>query len=70
MAGRLANPAGQRLYARRKIMVEPVFGQIKTRNGPRVVHRGHDAVNTEWKMMTAAHNLLKYWRHTTAAVAI
>lgn len=66
MTRRLANPAGQRLYARRKIMVEPVFGQIKTLSGPRVQHRGREAVSTEWKMITAAHNLLKLWRHTTA----
>jgi transposase len=66
MAQRLDNPAGRRLYARRKIIVEPIFGQIKTLHGPRVQHRGRDAVSTEWKMITAAHNLLKYWRYTTA----
>ena len=66
MAQRLDNPAGRRLYARRKIIVEPVFGQIKTLHGPRVQHRGHAAVATEWKMVTAAHNLLKYWRQTIA----
>lgn len=69
MARRLANPAGQRLYARRKTMIEPAFGQIKTLNGPRVHHRGYDKVNTEWTMMAAAHNLLKYWR-ASLAVAI
>jgi transposase len=69
MARRLANPAGQRLYARRKTMIEPVFGQIKTLNGARLHHRGYDKVNTEWKMMAAAHNLLKYWR-AGLAVAI
>lgn len=66
MARRLQNPVGRRLYARRKIMVEPVFGQIKTLNGPRLHHRGHRAVATEWKMMAAAHNLLKYWRSGVA----
>jgi transposase len=63
MAKRLANPAGSRLYARRKTMIEPVFGQIKQLGGPRMRHRGRDKVNTEWKMMAAAHNLLKCWRH-------
>jgi hypothetical protein len=28
-------------------------------------HRGKVKVATEWKMMAAAHNLLKYWRHHT-----
>jgi transposase len=63
MIKRLANPAGSRLYARRKTMVEPVFGQMKQLGGPRMRHRGRDKVNTEWMMMAAAHNLLKCWRH-------
>ena len=70
MAKRLANPPGRRLYARRKTMVEPVFGQIKQLGGPRVRHRGFDKVNTEWKMMASAHNLLKCWRHLAAQPAI
>ena len=69
MAKRLANPAGRRLYARRKVMVEPVFGQLKQRSGPRLQHRGMDKVNTEWKMMAAAHNLLKCWRRHTLQMA-
>jgi transposase len=63
MINRLANPAGRRLYARRQTMVEPVFGQMKQLGGPRMRHRGRDKVNGEWKMMAAAHNLLKCWRH-------
>jgi IS5 family transposase len=63
MIKRLSTPAGSRLYARRKTMIEPVFGQIKQLGGPRMRHRGRDKVNTEWTMMAAAHNLLKCWRH-------
>jgi transposase len=63
MIKRLANPAGSRLYRRRKTMVEPVFGQMKQLGGPRMRHRGRDTVNTEWSMMATAHNLLKCWRH-------
>jgi transposase len=63
MIKRLANPAGSRLYTRRKTMVEPVFGQMKQLGGPRMRHRGRDKVNTEWKMMAAAHNLLKCCRY-------
>jgi transposase len=63
MIKRLAHPAGSRLYARRKTMIEPVFGQMKQLGGPRMRHRGRDKVNTEWTMMAAAHNLLKCWRH-------
>jgi transposase len=63
MIKRLANPAGSRLYGRRKTMAEPVFGQMKQLGGPRMRHRGRDKVNTEWSMMATAHNLLKCWRH-------
>jgi transposase len=63
MIKRLANPAGNRLYGRRKTMAEPVFGQMKQLGGPRMRHRGRDKVNTEWSMMATAHNLLKCWRH-------
>jgi hypothetical protein len=38
MIKRLANPAGSRLYTRRKTMVEPVFGQMKQLGGPRMRH--------------------------------
>ena len=63
MIQRLANPAGSRLYARRKSIIEPVFGQMKQLGGPRMRHRSRDKVNTEWKMMATAHNLLKCWRY-------
>jgi hypothetical protein len=66
IADRLQNPAGSRLYARRKTMIEPVFGQMKQLGGPRMRHRGMTKVATEWKMMAAAHNLLKYSRLTAA----
>jgi hypothetical protein len=36
---------------------------MKQLGGPRLRHRGRDKVNTEWKMMAAAHNLLKCWRY-------
>jgi transposase len=69
MIKRMANPAGRRLYARRQIMIEPVFGQMKQLGGPRMRHRGRDKVDGEWKMMAAAHNLLKCWRHLASQPA-
>jgi transposase len=69
MARRLRHPVGKRLYARRKWMVEPVFGQIKNRLGDRLHHRGHAKATTEWKMIATSHNLLKYWRHLTVQPA-
>jgi transposase len=62
MKERLDSEQGRRLYARRKVMVEPVFGQMKQRSGPRLQHRGMEKVKVEWRMMATAHNLLKLWR--------
>jgi transposase len=69
MKERLASAEGRRLYARRKVMVEPVFGQMKGRSGPRLQHRGKAKVTVEWKMMASAHNLLKLWRFQAIQVA-
>lgn len=66
MAKRLATPAGHALYRRRAAMIEPVFGQIKQRLGDWLDHRGLHAVTTEWTLACTSHNLLKYWRATTA----
>jgi Transposase DDE domain len=48
-------------------MVEPVFGDTKfNRRFDRFQRRGRAAARSEWRLTTAAHNLLKLWRHTTA----
>ena len=44
-------------------MVEGVFGQIKTVQGAtRFMRRGLAACESKWKLICAAHNLLKLWR--------
>jgi hypothetical protein len=49
-------------------MIEPVFAQMKFNRGlDRFRRRGRGAVRTEWRLITATHNLLKLHRHTTAA---
>lgn len=63
MNTKLTSPHGQALYARRAQIVEPVFGQIKAGRGiRRFARRGLPACRSEWKLMTATHNLLKLWR--------
>lgn len=60
----LASAAGKRLYKRRAAIVEPVFGQTKHNRGiDRFQRRGRQAVDAEWKLIAATHNLLKYIRH-------
>ena len=59
----LSTPEGQALYRRRQAIVEPVFAHTKhTRGITRFARRGTDAVNNEWQLIAATHNLLKLWR--------
>lgn len=67
MAAKLRTPAGRALYARRKVIVEPVFGQIKgVRGFRRFLLRGLAKVRGEWRLICLTHNLLKVWRHRCA----
>jgi hypothetical protein len=63
----LATEWGAELYLRRQGSVEPVFGQIKSNRGAnRFLRRGRSAVRSEWRLLTATHNLLKLHRHQLA----
>lgn len=63
MIAKLDTPAGKRLYAKRAAAIEPVFAQIKHNRGIRTLsRRGLAAVDSEWKLICATHNLLKLWR--------
>jgi transposase len=64
MAAKVRSPAGQALYSRRKVIVEPVFGQIKEARGfRRFLLRGLAKVRGEWRVVCLGHNLLKLWRY-------
>ncbi len=57
--------AGKAAYARRKAIVEPVFGQIDTcQGGKGVPLRGFAADDTEWALLVPCHNLRKLFGHT------
>ena len=63
MRRKLRTPAGRAIYARRKAIVEPVFGQIKeTRGFRRFLLRGFAKVEAEWSLICLTHNLLKLFR--------
>jgi transposase len=63
----LATERGGALYRQRQPMIEPVFGQTKHNRGiDRFHRRGRAAVRSEWRLITATHNLLKLHRHTLA----
>ena len=68
MDRKLRSKAGQTVYALRKTIVEPVFGQIKGARGlDRFRLRGLEKVNGEWALMATTHNLLKLFRASAAA---
>jgi hypothetical protein len=65
MAAKVRTAEGRALYARRKVIVEPVFGQIKEARGfRRFLLRGLDNIRGEWCLVCLTHNLLKLWRYT------
>jgi len=62
MLERFAQPGATEAYAKRAMIIEPVFGQIKEARGMRrFLHRGLEACRCEWSMVTMAHNLRKAW---------
>jgi len=58
MRAKLRSPAGQATYARRKAIVEPVFGVLKQQRGIRQFRtRGLHNVNNEFTLATLAYNI-------------
>jgi len=63
MKRKLLTKAGAAIYAARKGIVEPVFGQIKEARGfRRFSLRGLEKVKAEWALVCATHNILKMYR--------
>jgi transposase len=64
MARKLRTKKGRAVYAKRKGMIEPIFGQLKQVLGCRQFSlRGLASMRGEWRLMATVHNLLKLWRH-------
>ena len=71
MGRKLRTKAGRAHYARRKAIVEPVFGQIKEPGGfRRFCLRGKRKVSAEWQLVCAVHNLGKLFRSGRAGRVI
>ena len=61
MQRKLETKAGAAVYATRKFIVEPVFGQIKQARGFRqFLLRGIEKVRAEWALICMTHNILKF----------
>jgi len=66
----LATDHGGTLYRKRKVMIEPVFANTKfNRRIDRFQRRGRSACRSEWRLITATHNLLKLHTHQLALAA-
>lgn len=64
MARKLLTKSGRDSYARRKAIVEPVFGQMSTlQNAKQLLLRGHQQARDEWLLLAACHNLRKLHGH-------
>ncbi|MEP7161885.1 MAG: IS1182 family transposase [Dermatophilaceae bacterium] len=60
MTRKLKTRPGRAVYARRKTIVEPVFGQMATlQNAKQLLLRGLDQARGEWLLLAACHNLRK-----------
>jgi hypothetical protein len=63
MRALLKTERGRQAYARRKVTVEPVFGQVRAaRRFGQFSFRGLLKNRCEWLLVCATHNLLKLWR--------
>ena len=64
MAHKTKTEDGHGIYARRKAIVEPVFGQMDTtQDAKQLGLRGKPAARKQWKFQAAVHNLLKLHRN-------
>ena len=67
MRAKLRSPDGQAAYARRKAVVEPVFGVLKQQRGIRQFRtRGLQNVNNEFTLATLAYNITRLKSLTAA----
>lgn len=70
MARKLKTKEGRAVYARRKAIVEPVFGQMQTvQDARQLLLRGKPAARAQWRFQCAIHNLLKLHRNGGLALA-
>jgi Transposase DDE domain len=66
----LETDLGKQLYGKRQVTIEPVFANTKfNRRIDRFLRRGRAACRSEWRLITATHNLLKLHSHQTATAS-
>jgi myosin heavy subunit len=69
MARKLRTKKGRETYAKRKGMIEPIFGQIKhVREFRQFLLRGLAKMRGEWNLICMTHNLLKLFHTRQSAI--
>ena len=68
MNERMSRPDGRAVYRRRKVIVEPVFGQIKNTGFRGFGVRGKSKVDSEFSLVRSAHNVKKMVHAAIAGV--
>jgi hypothetical protein len=69
MARKLRTQHGRETYAKRKGMIEPIFGQIKQVRGFRqFLLRGLEKMRGEWRLICLTHNLKKLFQKGFAGI--
>ncbi len=65
MARKLRTKKGRRIYAERKWICEPIFGQIKRGMGfTQFLLNGIAKMRGEWRLVCMTHNMRKLWAQT------
>jgi len=59
MNAKMARQASKDIYSRRKVIVEPVFGQLKNSGFRGFSVRGKEKVAGEFSLLCATHNIKK-----------
>lgn len=64
MRRKLSTLKGRAIYAQRKWIVEPVFGQTKRGRGfTQFLLNGMEKMSAEWALVCLTHNLVKFWNY-------
>ena len=62
MNEKMESETSKEIYKKRKVIVEPVFGQIKNTGFRGFSVRGHKKTSGEFSLVCAAHNFKKIMR--------
>ena len=69
MRVKMEQPSSKEIYARRKVIVEPVFGQVKNQGFKEFHLRGFEKTEGEFALICSAHNIRKIIKNMTVDIS-